>query len=148
MNDVEERFVELADVVKDRRALDGERGRAVETGGVGEREGVDGDPANVCTRLAVGGIDGVEERLERGGGESFGGAPGGSFGGEDGGGEDQRERHVHAHRVRRRGAAPRRLAAGVPGSDGGWAVGPGAVDVQPLVLDRYRLVRRESQPWE
>ena len=43
-------------------------------GGVGEDERIGGDAADVGAGLGIVGVDGVEQRLERGGGEALGGS--------------------------------------------------------------------------
>ena len=77
VDDVEERLVDLADVVKERDALDARCTRARrELGGVGEDERVGGDAAHVRAGLGVVRVDGVEQRFECGGGETLGGSAG------------------------------------------------------------------------
>ena len=76
VDDVEERLVDLADVVEERDALDALALVLGEVGRVGEDERVGGDAAHVRAGFRVVGVDGVEQRLERGGGEPLGGAAG------------------------------------------------------------------------
>ena len=77
VDDVEERLVDLADVVKERDTLDDALVAVAQSGGVGEDEGVVGDAADVGAGLGVVGVDGVEERFEGGGGEPLGALPAG-----------------------------------------------------------------------
>ena len=65
------RFVDLADVVKERDALDGALLRLVEPGRVGDDERAGRDAADVHPRLRVVRLDGVEQRLERRRGEAL-----------------------------------------------------------------------------
>ena len=72
VHDVEERFVDFTDVVKERNALDAANRRLIEVGRTSERHTVGGDATHVCASDGVVGVDGVEQRLERGGGEARG----------------------------------------------------------------------------
>jgi len=71
MNDVEKRFVDLANVVEERDPLDVPERPLVETGGVGENECITSDAADVSTGLCVVGVDSAQQRFEHGGGETF-----------------------------------------------------------------------------
>jgi len=71
VNDVEERFVDLADVVKQGNALDASGVVLIESGGFGEDECVVGDAPDMGAGFHVVCVDGVEEGLEGGGGEAF-----------------------------------------------------------------------------
>ena len=71
VHDVEQCFVDLADVVKERDALDRALARAHRARPLGDDQGVGRDSADVHAGLCVIGLDGVEQRLERGGGESL-----------------------------------------------------------------------------
>jgi len=73
VNDVEQRFVDLADVVEERDTGDAATMVFRESGLVGEDERVLGDAANVDAGIGIVGIDGAKERFERGGGHAFGG---------------------------------------------------------------------------
>ena len=71
VDNVEEGGVDLPDVVVERDALDGAALVLIEAGRAREHERVGGDAANVRAGLRVVGINGVEERFERGGGDAF-----------------------------------------------------------------------------
>jgi hypothetical protein len=73
VDDVEQCFVNLADIVEESDALDAAALVIVQLGGVGEDERVCGDTADVRTGSRIVGVDGIQERLESGGSESFGG---------------------------------------------------------------------------
>jgi hypothetical protein len=85
---IEERLVDLADIVKKGDALERAQLVGPETGGVAEDEGEASDASNVLTGLVVVGFDGVEESLEGGGGESFGPASSTVFEGGKGAGDE------------------------------------------------------------
>ena len=73
VDDVEERLVDLPDVVKECDALDGALVRAHSRSAASrEDERVGGDAADVCAGFGVVRVDGVEECLEGGGGDSLG----------------------------------------------------------------------------
>ena len=61
MNDVEQRLVDLADVVKEGSAGDTALLLLGQFGGVGEHEGVFRDAADVHAGVGVVGIDGAQE---------------------------------------------------------------------------------------
>src|SRR4051812_11666831 len=63
--------MDFADVVKERDALEGAEPVCVEIGGVAEDERISRDAAEVLAGFVIGGLDGVEQRFERGGGEAF-----------------------------------------------------------------------------
>jgi hypothetical protein len=88
VNDVEEGFVDLADIMEERDAFDGTSLVIIEVRGFGNDERVGCDAANVRSRLRVIRVDGVEQRFQGGGSESFrrGTAP--SLVNEHGAGED------------------------------------------------------------
>jgi hypothetical protein len=71
VHDVQERFMNLADVVEERDALDGSHVAIVEVSGVAEDEGVASHPTEVLARLVIGGFDSVQECFERCGSEAF-----------------------------------------------------------------------------
>ena len=73
MHDVEERFVDLADVVKERDALDGVAAALVESCRFGDDQRVGRHAPNMLSSFGVIGFDRVEQRLEAGGGETFDG---------------------------------------------------------------------------
>ena len=73
VNDVEQRFVNLADVVKERDALDGASLVVVELRGLGECNGIGGNTTHVGAGLRVVRVDGIEQRFKCGGGETLGG---------------------------------------------------------------------------
>ena len=66
VEDVGERPVELADVVEERDSLDAAQSALVQTGGFAEYQCVGRDAADVRAGDGVVGVDGVEQRLERG----------------------------------------------------------------------------------
>jgi len=71
VNDVEQRLVDLSNVVKQRDSFDGGLLVRIEIGGVREDERITRDAAHVAAGFGVVRIDGAEERLQDGGGESF-----------------------------------------------------------------------------
>ena len=92
VHDVEQRFVDLADVVKERDALDGVAAALVESGRFGDDQRVGRDAPNVLSSLGVICFDRVEQRLEAGGGEAFDGLTGAPLADEeDGAGDDGSE---------------------------------------------------------
>ena len=72
VDDVEERFVDLSDVVEERDALDALALVLRELGGVAEDERIGRDAPDVGAGLGIVGVDGVEQRFERRGGEPLG----------------------------------------------------------------------------
>src|SRR5215207_8296953 len=76
VNDVEERFVDLSDVMKERHALDALALVLREIGGLAENERVGGDAAHMGPRFRVVGVDRVEDGLQCGGSEALGSASG------------------------------------------------------------------------
>ena len=90
VDDVEQRLVNLADVMKERDAFHDPSFVLVELRGVREDEGVCGDASDVGASVGVVGVDGVEQRLEAGGGKAFGGFTAPAFAYEQGAGEDAR----------------------------------------------------------
>lgn len=98
MDDIEQRFVNLADVVKEGDAFDGTLLSLVEPGGIGDNEGICRHAADVFASLGIVRLDGVEERLEARGGESFDGSAGAAFAlGHDAGGNRKYERDLGFH---------------------------------------------------
>ena len=95
VDDVEERLVDLADVVEQGDARDAMPGALRKAGGVGEDEGIFGDASDMDAGVGIVGVDGSQERFEGGGGHSFGGLAGLKLvpdeerprGGGDGGGD-------------------------------------------------------------
>ena len=80
MDDVEQRFVDLADVVEERDALDRSwQSCSSSAGRLGEDQGVGGDAADVRAGSASLASMALSKRLERGGGEAFGDAAAPSF---------------------------------------------------------------------
>jgi len=73
MDDVEQRLVDLADVVEERDALHVPLLAGIEVGRFGEDERITSHTADVAAGFGVIGVDGAEECLEDGGGESFSG---------------------------------------------------------------------------
>ena len=71
VNDVEQRLVDLADVVKERDALDVLFLVIIEMRGVGEDEGVGGDTTNVGASFGVVCVDRVEEDFQARRGDAF-----------------------------------------------------------------------------
>ena len=65
MDEIEERLVNLPDVVEECYALDDALGMLVEIGGIGEDECVSRDASHVGTGLGVVRVDGSEERFEQ-----------------------------------------------------------------------------------
>lgn len=88
VNDVEERFVNFPDVVKERDTLDDLALMLVQVGGVGDHEGIGGDASDVSARFGVIGVDGIQERLEPCRTESLGGFATTSFSNEKRAGHD------------------------------------------------------------
>ena len=76
VHDVEQRLVDLADVVKERHPLDRALRMLVEVGGVGDDQRVGRHPAHVHAGVGIVGLDGVEQRLERCAGEPLHGLAG------------------------------------------------------------------------
>jgi hypothetical protein len=74
VNDVEQRLVDLADVVKECDPLDGQARLLVKVGRLGQRERVPRDAAHMRTRHMIIRIDRVEQGFQRGSRESLGGA--------------------------------------------------------------------------
>ena len=72
VDDVEQRFVDFADVVKQRDTLDLVLHRFVGAIGGGEDERVPCNPAHMCARPLIGRVDRVEQRLGQCRRESFG----------------------------------------------------------------------------
>ena len=72
VNDVEQGFVDLPDVVEECHTLDAALLALVEAGRVREDERVRRDSADMGTGVGIVGIDRLEERFERGGGDAFG----------------------------------------------------------------------------
>ena len=108
VDDVEQRFMDLADVVEERNASDAAFGVPGESRCVGEDERVLGDSADVHAGVGIIGVDGAEERFERGGGHAFSGllrlqlAPEecSSGGGGDAGGGERGVGESHRGRAR------------------------------------------------
>ena len=71
VNDVEERFVNLPNVMEQRHALDDFPSVGTELGGVGDDQGVGGDATHVCAGLRVIRVDCIEQRFQAGGGKSL-----------------------------------------------------------------------------
>jgi hypothetical protein len=69
VDDIEQRLVDLSDVVEERDALDAAEDMVVETGGIAEDQRVSRHPSNMLSRFVVVGLDGVEDRLQRGSGK-------------------------------------------------------------------------------
>ena len=72
MNDVEQRLVDLADIVEERDALDVAERALVEVGGIGEDECITSDAADVRAGFCVVRVDRAQQRFEHGGGETLG----------------------------------------------------------------------------
>jgi hypothetical protein len=94
VHDVEQGLVYLADVMKQRNTFDGPTLPLVETGGLGDDQGIRRHAADMHAGLRVVRFDRIEECLERRGGESFDCAARAVFAShEDGAGEHtERER--------------------------------------------------------
>jgi hypothetical protein len=73
VDDVEERLMDLANVVKEGDAQDAASSAPGKPCFLGEDEGVLRDAADVDAGIGIIGIDGAEERFEGGGGHAFGG---------------------------------------------------------------------------
>ena len=71
MHDVEQRLVDLADVVKESDAFDRPPTPLIETGRVGDDQSVGSHPADMMSGLGVVRLNGVEKCLEGSGGEPF-----------------------------------------------------------------------------
>ena len=105
VNDVEERFVDLADVVEERDALDAAKDVVPETSGIAEDQRIARDLTDMLAGFVVVGFDRVENRLEGGGREPFGAgtavvldAPGGA---EDQSGNQVSRSHQPDNRKKR-----------------------------------------------
>jgi len=72
VDDVEERFVDFSDVVEEGHALDASDGRFVESRGARQRHAVRRHASHVGSGDRVVRVDGIQERLERRGGEARG----------------------------------------------------------------------------
>jgi len=100
VDDVEQCFVNLADIVKQGDAFDGTLPSLVESGGIRDDQGVRRHAADVLASLGVVRLDGVEQRLEAGGGESFHRSAATALAlSDDAGGDRQYERDVGFHAV-------------------------------------------------
>lgn len=100
VDDVEQRFVNLADVVKQGDAFDGTLPSLVEPGGIRDDEGVRRHATDVFASLGVVRFDGVEQRLEAGGGESFDRLAAAALAlSDDAGGDCEYERDLGFHAV-------------------------------------------------
>jgi hypothetical protein len=71
-NDVEERLVDLANVVKERRKLDSAPFRSFDAQRLGENQRVLGYTPDVGARLPIVGVNGAEQGFESGGGKPLG----------------------------------------------------------------------------
>ena len=71
VNDVEERFVDLADVMEQRHSLDDFLFMFVEVGGLREDERIRGNASNVRACFGVVRVDGIEQSLHAGSREAF-----------------------------------------------------------------------------
>jgi hypothetical protein len=71
VHDVEQGFVDLADVVKERDTFHGSLKPLVEAGRLGENERGRRYPAHMKAGFLIIGFDCIEQRLERCGGKSF-----------------------------------------------------------------------------
>jgi hypothetical protein len=71
VNDVEQRLVDLPDVVEECDLFDDALLVVVEPRGVSKNKRIRGDSPDMCAGLCVIGVDGVEERLECCGGEAL-----------------------------------------------------------------------------
>jgi hypothetical protein len=72
VNDVEQRFVNLSDIVEERDAFNDTLLVGVELRGVGNDQGIRGDATYVRAGLCVVRVDRVEQRFETGSGKSLG----------------------------------------------------------------------------
>jgi len=72
VNDVEQRLVDLADVMEEGDALDVPEGALAQVGGVGEDERITSDAADVRAGFSVVGVDRAQQGFEHGGGETLG----------------------------------------------------------------------------
>jgi len=98
VNDVEERLVDLSDVVEECHALDIPALAFFEARGVGDDQSVRGDAADVGAGLRVVRVDRIEQRLEGRGGEALGRASLPVFtdeGRHDGGGSGESGERLH-----------------------------------------------------
>jgi 23S rRNA (cytosine1962-C5)-methyltransferase len=75
VHDVDERFADLSDVVKERRQLDRAAILVVDANGVGDNERVGRDAPDVRAGLLVVRVDRFQQRFEGGGGEPLGAFP-------------------------------------------------------------------------
>ena len=104
VNDVEQRFMGLADVVKERDAFDDSSLVIVELRRVREHESIRGDTPNVSAGLCIVGVDGVEECLEARGGKALSGFAASPFANEEDTGEDAGEDAGSSGKSRSHGA--------------------------------------------
>ena len=113
VHDVEQRFVDLADVVEERNAFHGALLVRVESCSVCDDKRACGDAADMHAGIRVIRLDGVEERFERGSGKSLEGLRCSTLAGEQrsaaDGADDEREARVHVI-FNRKNRAEQRLA--------------------------------------
>src|SRR5690348_12260211 len=74
MHDIEEGFVDFSNVVEQRDALDRATLAFIESGRVADDESVGGNAPNVHAGLWIVGLDSVEQRFERGSGDTLNGS--------------------------------------------------------------------------
>jgi len=93
VDDVEQRFVDLPNVVEECHSLDALALVLGEVGRLAEDQRVGGHATGVSARFGIVRVDGIEQRLQCGGGKAFGGTAGllaadqhGSSGGSSGAG--------------------------------------------------------------
>ncbi len=100
VDDVEERLVNLSDVVKERDPLERAQLAVPQAGGVAKDQRVAGDSPDMLPGLMVIGLDGIEECLERGRRESLGALPASALQTpERAADEGAHERGVRSHHV-------------------------------------------------
>ena len=100
VKDVGDRLVDLADVVEQCDALDAVTRALVHVGRIGENQRIVGDAPDVGAGDGVVGVDGVEQRLERGGAEPLGVLARAAFANHQSAGEEaDTERGQFGHRA-------------------------------------------------
>jgi hypothetical protein len=104
VDDVEQSGVDLADVMKERDALEAPAGVVVEVGGTSQDQRVRGDAPHVGAGGMIVRVDGVEQRFQRRGGESFAATDLATTAENDGGAGSQagEQSGAHARRERRK----------------------------------------------
>lgn len=134
MDGVDQGLVDLADVMEERDSLDGPHGVRVEVRGIAEDQRVARDSSQVLARFVVSRLDGVQQGLERRGGQTFGGRAANVLDAEEGdGSEKECVPHLMANRAR----------SGHTKSESPWTEGPGAFQEAPATAYSPAVSRPE-----